>query len=315
MRLILWITISLHLIAVQAFAQSKKRISVVDYVYAYKDAAITEMKRSGIPASITLSQGMLESDNGNSRLARDGNNHFGIKCHNWSSDGIYIDDDAKNECFRKYKSANESFRDHTDFLLTRQRYSSLFEYKTTDYKNWAKGLKRAGYATNAKYADLLIKLINENKLHQYDQDFVSSKRSKNKQFEKAKSNSKEGDFTISLNRPVFKRNNIEYVVAKNGDGFEKLSRELDMFTWELLKYNELTKDSVIHDGQILFLQPKHRRAERGKDVHTAMEGETIYSISQLYGVKSSRLLRLNHLSETDNVKTGDIVHLRWRKKG
>jgi LysM repeat protein len=313
MRRAICICFLLNSFVVYSFAQSKKRISVSDYINTYKDAAISEMKRSGIPASITLAQGMLESDNGNSRLTREGNNHFGIKCHDWSGQGIYQDDDSKNECFRKYKTADESFRDHSDFLLSRQRYSPLFEYKTTDYKSWAKGLKRVGYATNSKYDDLLIRIIEENQLHQYDQDFVSNKHNRNVQTTKKNLETNEGDFTISLTRPIFKRNDIEYVVVRNGDSFDKLSRELEMLTWELFKYNELTKDSALHEGQILYLQPKHRRAERGKESYTVLPGETVYSISQLFGVKSRLIRRFNHLSENEEVKTGDVLNLRSRK--
>ena len=313
MRHFFCIPLLLFFVVFNSFAQSKKRISPADYVNTYKDAAIAEMKRSGIPASITLAQGMLESENGNSRLTREGNNHFGIKCHDWSGQGIYKDDDSRNECFRKYKSADESFRDHTDFLLSRQRYSSLFEYKTTDYKNWAKGLKKTGYATNSKYDNLLIKLIEDNNLHQFDQDYVSSNRKRINQTEKKKTESAEGDITISLNRPIFKRNDIEYMVVKNGDSYEKLSRELEMLTWELFKYNELTKDSILREGQILYLQPKHRRAERGKETHVVLDGESVYSISQLFGVKSKLLRRYNHLSEKEELNPGDVINLRSRK--
>ena len=313
MRHVFCIPFLLLFVVFNSFAQSKKRISPADYVNTYKDAAIVEMKRSGIPASITLAQGMLESENGNSRLTREGNNHFGIKCHDWSGQGIYKDDDSRNECFRKYKSADESFRDHTDFLLSRQRYSSLFEYKTTDYKNWAKGLKKSGYATNSKYDNLLIKIIEENRLHQFDQDYVSSNRKRINQTVKKKTDSSEGDIRINLNRPIFKRNNIEYMVVRNGDSFEKLSRELEMLIWEIFKYNELSKDSILREGQILYLQPKHRRAERGKETHIVLKGESVYSISQLFGVKSKLLRRHNHLSEKEELNPGDVINLRSSK--
>jgi LysM repeat protein len=314
MRGVLLFCFFLQLIVANSLAQSKKRISVNDYVNTYKDAAIEEMKRSGIPASVTLAQGILESENGNSRLTRDGNNHFGIKCHDWDGQGIYKDDDTKNECFRKYKTANESFHDHSDFLLSRQRYSTLFQYKTTDYKSWAKGLKKAGYATNPKYDDLLIKIIEDNNLHQYDQDYATTSRNRNAFSEKKKTESRDGDISISLNRPVFKRNNLEYIVVKSGDSFNKISRELDMLTWEILKYNELTKDSIIHEGQILYLQSKRWRAESGKETHQVLAGETVYSISQLFGVKSKRIRRYNHLSKNEEVKSGDMINLRFRKK-
>src|SRR5690554_5416321 len=155
-------------ISSSTIAQSAKRISRAEYISMYKDDAIREMHRSGVPASITLAQGILESGDGNSALARKANNHFGIKCHgDWKGKTYYQDDDEKDECFRKYKSVLESFRDHSEFLK-KPRYAFLFELKPTDYKGWAKGLKKAGYATNPRYPQLLIKIIEENNLHQYD---------------------------------------------------------------------------------------------------------------------------------------------------
>ncbi len=297
------------------YGQMGRRISADAYINSYKNVAVSEMKRSGIPASITLAQGMLESDNGNSSLATEGNNHFGIKCHDWTGPGMYKDDDSRNECFRKYRSAEESFRDHSDFILSRQRYNFLFEYKSTDYKNWAKGLKKAGYATNPSYPVMLIKLIEENKLHLYDLDVAIADRERASRSSKKRGTGAEPDFTINLNEhPVYKRNDVEYVVAKSGDTFEKLSRELEMFSWELLKYNELTKDSALHEGEILYLQPKCRKAERGKEIHTVQLGETIYSISQLYGVKSRHIRRLNRLDPDAVVNVGDVLNLRSRKK-
>ncbi len=295
------------------FAQSKKRISPETYIDTYKDLAISEMKRSGIPASITLAQGMLESDNGNSILTVEGNNHFGIKCHDWLGNKMFKDDDARNECFRKYTSATESFRDHSDFMLSKQRYNFLFEYKSTDYKNWAKGLHKAGYATNPRYADKIIDLIETNKLYVYDQGLVA-RESPHQRSSGKRTTEKSSDYFINLTRPINTRNGIEYVVAKSGDTFGKLGAELEMLNWELLKYNELTSDSTLHDGQILYLQPKHRKAEFGKDYHTVQPGENIYSISQLYGVKTRQLLRMNNLTPQDQVKAGDILNLRTKKK-
>jgi LysM repeat protein len=294
--------------------QSKRRISPDTYINTYKDFAINEMKRSGIPASITLAQGMLESDNGNSILTVEGNNHFGIKCHDWTGKAMYKDDDARNECFRKYNSASESFRDHSDFLLTKQRYNFLFEYKSTDYKNWAKGLKKAGYATNPKYDDKLINLIEGNKLYVYDQGLVA-RESPRQRASRKKSGETVPDYYINMNtRPIQVRNNIEYVVAKNGDTFNKLCTELEMLNWELLKYNELTKDSTLHDGQILYLQPKRKKADFGNEYHTVQAGETLYSVSQLYGIKTRFLLKLNNLKPQDTVKAGEILYLRAKKK-
>lgn len=291
-------------------AQQQKKISKADYIELYKNIAIDEMKRSGIPASVTIAQGMLESDNGNSRLTRDGNNHFGIKCHDWTGKGIYVDDDKRNECFRSYPTAMESFRDHTDFLLTRQRYSFLFAYKSTDYKSWAKGLKKAGYATNRSYDDMLIKIIEENQLFNLDSNTsIVHSRSAKKQTEDTSFG-----FAIRVGRPVYKRNDIEYVITKKGDSFDKLAQELELLSWEIIKYNELSKDSTIHDGQILYLQPKHRKAAVGQEYHTVQAGESIYSISQLYGIKTRLVRKWNNLSSSDSVKDGDVLNLRFRKR-
>ena len=305
-----WICLLGLTLTVVTNAQQKRRISKDDYIDTYKDIAIEEMKRSGVPASVTIAQGMLESDNGNSKLTTEGNNHFGIKCHNWEGKSIFVDDDKRNECFRKYNNAAESFHDHTDFLLTKQRYSFLFAYKSTDYKSWVKGLKKAGYATNPRYDDMLIRIIEENKLYEFDHDYVATNRPR---ASKAKTEESGGEFTLRLTRPIFKRNEVEYIVTKRGDTYEKLANELDMLTWELTRYNELTKDSVLHEGQILYLQPKCRKAEKGMEYHTVVAGETVYSISQLYGMKTKFLRKWNKLSNTDVVKEGDVLNLRTRK--
>jgi LysM repeat protein len=303
------------ILALNTFAQSKKRISFEDYIDTYKTLAIGEMKRSGIPASITLAQGSLESENGNSILTVEGNNHFGIKCHKWTGQGIYKDDDSRNECFRKYKSAWESFRDHSDFLQSGQRYNFLFEYKPTDYKSWAKGLKKAGYATNPHYPEQLIKIIEDNKLYLFDQGVETADFLRIQKIAKAHGSTND-EFTININvnrHPVYQRNSTDYIVVRNGDTFEKLANELEMFTWQFTRYNELTKDSVLHEGQILYLKPKCRKAEQGKEFHTVLAGETIYSISQLYGVKTKHIRRLNRLEKDAIVKEGDILNLRTKK--
>jgi hypothetical protein len=140
-----------------------------DYINDYKDLAVEEMKLYNIPASITLSQGILESSNGESMLATKANNHFGIKCHSsWQGDRVFHDDDEKGECFRKYNNVEDSYRDHSLFLANSSRYSFLFDIPIQNYKSWAKGLKKAGYATNPKYSKLLINIIKRYNLDQYD---------------------------------------------------------------------------------------------------------------------------------------------------
>jgi hypothetical protein len=306
------ITIVLFGLFSQGFAQ--KRYTRDDYIKTYSKIAVDEMKRSGIPASITLAQGMLESDNGNSSLTQKANNHFGIKCHkNWDGKRVYHDDDANNECFRKYPSAEDSYRDHTDFLMQTNRYSTLFELKSNDYKGWAKGLKKAGYATSSSYSSDLIRIIEENELFRLDEgDFtrpVLAKSVKSK-----KSSWADEDYTIDIKRrKVYERNRIKYVIVENGDNIDKITKDLDLLSWELRKYNELSDTSKIISGQILYTQPKRWRAEAGKDFHEVKEGETMYSISQLYGIKLAKLYRKNRMESGTQPNVGQKLWLRKRK--
>ncbi len=312
--------------------QAQQKITAEEYIEIYKDLAISEMKRSGIPASITLAQGMLESANGNSRLATQANNHFGIKCHDWEGDRIYHDDNAAGECFRNYKSAKESYLDHTDFLMTRSRYGFLFNYKSTDYKNWAKGLREAGYATNPNYPQLLINLIERYDLHQYDTGVpVKKKTSEPEKENKAdthtatatthkpstekKPTKTDGEFTISLdNYSVMENNRTNYIVAKEGDSYADLAKEMDMMMWQLTKYNETSANTTLREGQIVYLQPKRRKAERGNDTHTVQPGETMYDVSQKYGIKLKRLYVLNRMEQGSEPAPGEKLNLRKKKK-
>jgi hypothetical protein len=316
MRIVSYILL-LSFLSLNVFSQKGKRISPAEYIKTYKDIAVQEMHLSGIPASITLAQGMLESEYGNSMLATEGKNHFGIKCHDWTGKKVYHDDDARNECFRKYNSAEESFKDHTEFLRTKSRYSFLFEYPSTDYKKWAHGLKKAGYATNPTYPQLLIKLVEEHKLYTYDQAVFVDKptaTSKPRKYTR-KAPAMEDGFTINLpSHEIFKRNRIDYIVAKDGDTFSKLASELEMMRWELPKYNDLPTDSGLKAGDILYIQPKKNRAARGNDTHTVLQGEDMRFISQLYGVKMSRLYKMNYKEEGSQLQVGETLNLRKGKK-
>jgi len=244
--------ISLLFFAHSNFAQPSERIqSRSEYIERYKDEAIREMLVNGIPASITLAQGILESDNGNSALARHANNHFGIKCHRgWNGPTYYQDDDAKDECFRKYYSAYRSYKDHSEFLRTRTRYAFLFDYKTSDYKRWAHGLKNAGYATNPKYASLLINLIEDNNLQQYDKVRKmpsidkEAKKQQVKQIDKAPALESKALLKVHENR-------IKFVIAQQGDSYYKIAEENEMGLWQILKYNERKKHNKPKAGDII----------------------------------------------------------------
>ena len=304
------------------FAQG--RITPDEYINMWKDLSISEMRRSGIPASITLAQGMLESSNGNSRLAIVANNHFGIKCHGWEGEEIYHDDDKKNECFRSYKNPTESYLDHTDFLLTRSRYEFLFDYKSTDYKSWANGLRKAGYATEPKYAQLLIGLIERYELYRYDTDVKVDRKSVVRRppiihgpgnIPVVVVDAWDDFVSFNIDRyPVRQINRTDFILAKEGDTYFSLSNELDLMPWQLPKYNDAKTTDDLHEGQVIYLQPKRRIAERGKETHKVIEGETMHLISQKYAVKLSRLYLLNRMEEGTQPQAGEVLNLRKKKK-
>jgi len=284
--------------------------SATTYIDNYKDLAISEMKRTGVPASITLAQGMIESDFGRSSLARLGNNHFGIKCHNdWTGSTITQHDDRRNECFRKYRRPEDSFYDHSDFLRSGSRYSFLFSFDPTDYKAWARGLKKAGYATNPDYANMLVRKIEENNLYNYDRGYTASVIkpqvmgpvktdsivTKNDSIEPAHEIISSGTFGAVMARVprIMETNRLQYIIVKDGDTREKLENEFQLLRWELARYNELEENFTPVSGQVLYLQPKREKAEVGKDFHTTGKGETMYMISQKYGIKLRSLLEMN----------------------
>ncbi len=284
-------------------AQNNKKLTRAEYIEIYKNLAIKEMKRTGIPASITLAQGILESGDGNSRLATKANNHFGIKCHDWTGKKIRHDDDKKRECFRKYESVYESYRDHSDFLTSKSRYASLFDLDPTDYKKWAKGLKKAGYATSPTYAKALITIIEENQLYLYDQDVKIKKDDIHY--------AREEKTGINNNkRLICEKNRIKYIVAKQSDSYKDLTEELNLLPWELAKYNELPENFNIQEGQTLYIQPKRSKASLGNNIHIVKEGETMYSISQLYGIKLTKLYWRNRMAEGTEPEIGQEIHLR-----
>lgn len=271
------------------------KLTTTEYIEKYKEVAIQEMEKFQIPASITLAQGILESSSGNSYLATVANNHFGIKCHlDWKGRKVYRDDDEENECFRAYKNPKESFRDHSLFLKNRSRYALLFEEELTDYKAWAKGLKKAGYATNPKYPKLLIGLIEKYNLDQYD-----------------KRGSDEFP-TLDLSSLDIKKseNNIKYIVVSKDETIESIALLSENKVEDILEYNELRLDSKIVVGQIIYLQPKRRKAARSQKTHQVKKGENMYSISQRYGVKLKYLYKRNDYSVGKQPKVGVVLKLR-----
>jgi len=281
------IAIGLVISTNSAFGQE---ISRKEYIEKYSSLAVKQMHQYKIPASITLAQGILESNHGNSRLATKANNHFGIKCHGWEGKKIFADDDKKNECFRNYKNVLESFVDHSLFLNKYSRYEFLFDYKITDYKSWAKGLKKAGYATNNKYPELLIKIIEENKLYQFD----SKKIDKN---------------LISGKRNIYMHpNKIKYVISKNQETYKTIAKSLNIKLKQILKYNDDNNQSVLNVGTKVFIQPKRNRSKQR--IHVVNNGEDLRTISQTYGVKMKSLKKRNQLILKNSLNNGDKLRLR-----
>jgi LysM repeat protein len=309
-------------------SSSKAYGNAESYIESYKDLAISEMKRTGIPASITLAQGLIESDMGRSSLATEGNNHFGIKCHDdWKGPVVRHNDDRRNECFRKYRQAEESYRDHSDFLIREPRYKTLFSLDVTDYKGWARGLKKAGYATNPEYANMLIRKIEEYNLNNYDRGINFTEKAINKKdivadkqenrlagsTEKTIGNVSGNYAVTALRSRVLEKNRIQYIIAKEGDTHESLEKEFQLLRWELAKYNELQSDFRITPGQILYLQPKRDKADIRFEFHTVESGETMYSISQIYGIKLKSLLNMNRMISGQDPSVGQKIWLRSMK--
>jgi hypothetical protein len=293
-------------ICLTGYGQTEDRMTREEYIKAFKDLAVIEMKRSGIPASITMAQACLESGDGNSRLARKANNHFGIKCHNdWDGKKIRYDDDKKNECFRKYKSVYDSYHDHSDYLMNKSRYDFLFELDPADYKGWARGLKKAGYATDPSYAGALIRIIEEHELFTLDREVVASHDRPPRPNKELSAADK-----IYSGRTIMERNRILYIHARKGDSFETLTAEFGKLPWELPRYNDLPVSAKIDSSQLIYIQPKRNSAAPGNQTHTVREGETMYSVSQLYGIKLEKLYEKNQLEWNSELPAGTILQLR-----
>lgn len=277
-----------------------------NYFNKYKNIAIREMQRYGIPASITLAQGVLESAAGNSRLATVANNHFGIKCHDWTGPTIAQDDDEQGECFRVYGSAIESYEDHSKFLRGRKRYNSLFHLAITDYRGWAHGLKQAGYATNPVYANSLIDIIELYRLYEYD----TMKPNKNDDFVPNNKLTRKED--IDMRTRQFRAFNDNcYLTAHAGETYENIAREIGIKAHKLAKYNEQPEDSRLNEGEIVWLRKKkhHVPENFNKQYHTAKSNESLYDIAQLYGVRLKNIIKANKKIAKRGLKAGDKVKL------
>ncbi len=304
-------------------AQQVREGNRAAYLEQWKDEAVYQMAIHGIPASITLAQGILESGDGKSQLAARSNNHFGIKCHSdWKGATVRHDDDRKGECFRAYDDASQSFEDHSTFLK-KTRYAGLFELDITDYKGWAKGLKKCGYATNPKYDRLLIELIEQNDLVAFDQeglaliaertafsDNLADASENEKRLTPKPSDDSRGDRALQLSE-----NHIQFILAQSGDRYDDLALELDLMPWQLYRYNEIERKRGETSyspkvGEVIYLQPKRTR---GIELWIeTQERETLWEVSQRCGVKMASLIRKNRLTPGSPLETGVKLSLQWR---
>ena len=294
-----------------------QKLTRTEYIEKYAETAVREMKATGIPASITLAQGCLESGNGNSTLATKANNHFGIKCHkNWKGKTIRHDDDEKNECFRSYRNADESFRDHSDFLRYSDRYATLFNLELNDYKGWAYGLQKGGYATAKTYAESLIRIIEENELYRYD-------KLDRKAREELPPTPMEAEFstafrpypghklyTASLGREIRTTNGVAWIIARDGDTYADLAKEFNLFRSEILRFNDRSRNTALQPGEVVYVEAKKRESAKNLDKHVVEEGETMRGLAQRYAVKMKKLYQYNAMRPGTEPEPGTILNLR-----
>jgi LysM repeat protein len=279
----------------------RKLSSYEAYISKYSDLAIEHQKKYKIPASITLSQGLLESGAGQSSLARQSNNHFGIKCHSdWRGGRVYHDDDLRGECFRKYDQVEDSYTDHSKFIAFRPRYSVLFDLDLKDYKGWAKGLQQCGYATDRAYANKLIKVIEDYELYRFDSHKGTRKQETPQQNKNA---------STEL-MPIYKTHGLIYVIARANDSFESIAQNLGFKEKELRKYNEVPEEFPLQPGDIVYLEKKKKKADKPYYDHVVQIGESMHSISQHYGVRLKSLYKLNKKDMEYIPAEGDVLKLR-----
>lgn len=314
--------IALCMLALAGWSQSQGGKTPQErYIYTYSDVAIAEMQRTGVPASITLAQGIIESGSGLSTLAKEGNNHFGIKCHSgWTGGSMKMDDDRKDECFRTYDSPEESFRDHSDFLRYRDRYKFLFDLDRRDYKGWAYGLRQAGYATDPSYASKLIRVIEEYDLGRFDfmttEEIAAMPEAPHKIEEpmvlKGSSSSPvQEEFRFSLSRVMYSLNNVPFVYSRDGESYKSIAKSQNLFLFEILSYNDVKSNAQLPAGTVVYLQPKKKKAPKGLEMYIVSEdGEDFHAICQRFAVKESAIRRLNKLDQDPKLLEGDVVKLR-----
>lgn len=297
-KLLRLIALSVAFVFAVGIQAQRRNTRYVEYIDKYSELAVEQMREHKIPASITLAQGLLESGAGLSELARKSNNHFGIKCgSNWNGRTVRHDDDARQECFRAYRNPRDSYEDHSVFLRRGARYAFLFKLEITDYKGWARGLKKAGYATDPSYANRLITIIEDYDLYKYDRR--SGRTSKS-----------ESVRTVANAHQVYIANDIAYVIARNGDTFQGLGKEFDISWKKLVKYNDLHREYTLIDGDIIYLKAKKKKASKSYTVYIVKDGDSMHTISQKFAIRLKNLYKMNRKDGDYIPEVGDRLRLR-----
>ncbi|MEO6612377.1 MAG: glucosaminidase domain-containing protein [Chitinophagaceae bacterium] len=295
-------------------SRAQNRDAITNYINTYKDLAIAEMQRTGVPASITLAQGIHESGAGMSKLALASNNHFGIKCKsNWTGESVRHDDDAKGECFRKYPSPEDSYRDHSDFLKSSQRYALLFILAPTDYEGWANGLKKAGYATNPKYPEVLINMIKTYNLQDYT--LIALEKTGTGENPVVVAEPAKDPVTIKTELQVypegmFRINETKVVFIKKGMSFLGIARQYDIDLSKIFEFNEIPRGEQSETDQLIYLQRKRKTGIN--ESHVVLPGETLHDIAQQEGIRLESLRELNWLKEEERPAAGERLSLKTK---
>ena len=289
--------------AAQIQAQ-RRNAAYTKYIKEYAPLAVEQMNRYRIPASITLAQGLLESGAGRSALAKKSNNHFGIKCHGWKGKKVYYDDDARGECFRAYARVADSYEDHSKFLTQGARYAFLFKLKMTDYKAWARGLKKAGYATDRSYANRLITIIEDYDLYKYDTKGMTKREAR--RWQKL---IKKKPWLIHPHQ-TYLANGLVYVIARDGDNFRLLGGEFGISWKKLVEYNDLHKQYTLEAGDIIYLRKKNKKAQKPYEQYIVRDGDSMHSISQKFGIRLKNLYKMNKCGDDYVPEVGDRLRLR-----
>ena len=315
------------------FSQAQPTDAILAYISRYKDLAVAEMQRTGIPAAITLAQGIHETEAGTSDLVKRSNNHFGIKCKdNWAGESVSHDDDARGECFRKYAAPEESYRDHSDFLKTRSNYASLFNLDPMDYEAWANGLKKAGYATNPKYAQILIKLIRDYHLQDYtliamgkmkdEVDLVKNNQSPKENETRNVMAVNENEKNLEENNPImaavkvaenypsgeFKINETRVLFVKRGTSYLTIAQQYEIPLAKLFEFNDINQQEITASDQLVFIQRKRKTGDH--EFHIVQPGENINTIAQAEAIRLESLLEYNNLGANMQPAVGETLYLR-----